>query len=280
MISRQRVIYSDNGVLTDQSKAASNMFSAPITTALVTAEDYIYVGSDLPFNHRYFQVSTANTNSSVMSVDIWDGNDWTAAVDVIDYTSVGGKTLATKGIISWSLDRTGFFGAEEDTADIPALSTLKIFDMYWVRFKVSASLSATTAVDYIGFKFADDNDLGAYYPDLLHTSLLDAYETGKTTWETQHILAAEECINHLKSRKMIWSPNQILNWEQFRLAAVHKVAKNIYAAFGDAYNEQRSNAEKEFSKAMNLGITELDRNEDGRRDNNEKRQRVTNWNRS
>ena len=98
MLTGQRVILSDNGTTSDLSRSVGDLFSQNSTLAIVAAEDAIYLGSDQPFNHRYIKVSTANTSTASVSVSIWTGSAFTAAVDVIDFTSVGGKTLAASGI--------------------------------------------------------------------------------------------------------------------------------------------------------------------------------------
>lgn len=271
MIANQRIIWSDDATLKDLSIALNDAYAETYVLPLVAAEDYLYIGSDLPFNHRYFNVSVVNDVASVASVEIWNGTSWVSAVDVIDQTSVAGKTLARSGIISWTLDRNGFWGQESTTEDVTGLTSLKIYDFYWVRLSFSADLKATTALRYVGHKFADDDDLRAQYPDLLSSSLLDAFETGKTTWVDQHIVAAEEIIRYIRKKKIAWNRNQILNWDQFNMAAVHKVAEIIMTAFGEDYSEQRKLAESKYKEAIDLSIYEVDRSEDGRRDELEKR---------
>ena len=243
---------------------------ASVVINLTPTVDFLYIGSDLPFNHRYFQVSVANAVSSVLSAEIWNGSEWKAAVDVIDQTSVGGKTFAQSGIISWSVNRYETWGQQASTEDIPALSTLRIYDFFWARLKVSVSLTSTTALSYIGHKFSNDTDLGIYYPDLVQTDVKDAFSTGKTGWDEQHIFAAEEIISDIRQKNLAWSGNQIMNAEAFNLASVHKVAANIMLSFGDDYVTKRKTALEEYGKAMNLKIFEIDRNIDGRLDASER----------
>jgi hypothetical protein len=271
MLFNQRIIFDDNGVISDLSVNLNNLFAGTSTVNLALTTDYLYIGSDLPFNHRYFEVSTANANTSAISVEIWDGNAWNAAVDVIDQTSSGGKTLAQSGYISWVTDRDNSWGQESTTEDIAALATLKIYDLFWVRFKVSANLSANTALQYVGHRFANDDDLGGYYPDLVQSAVMDAFETGKTNWSEQHFLAAEEIIQDIRKARIAWNANQILGWEQFNLAAVHKVAANIMFAFGDDYKDNRAEALKQYKDALNLKVFAIDANEDGHKTESETR---------
>ena len=263
MLFNQRIIHSDNGTLEDKSVELNNIFTATATLDIALTDDYLYIGSDLPFNHRYFEVSTANSVSSIMSVDIWNGSEWNAAVDVIDQTSTGGKTLAQSGYISWTTDRNESWGIDETTENVTGLTTLKIYNMYWVRLKVSASLSGTTAVSYVGHKFANDDDLSGYYPDLVSSTIMDAFETSKTNWNEQHFLAAEEIIQDIRRKRIAWNANQVIDWEQFNLAAIHRVAFNIMAAFGDDYKDNRLEAKKAYDEAMNLKVFNTDINADG-----------------
>lgn len=272
MLFNQRIIFDDNGAFSDLSVNLNNVYSGTSTVNLALTTDYLYIGSDLPFNHRYFEVSTANANTATVSVDIWDGNSWNAAVDVIDQTSTGGKTLAQSGYISWTTDRNNTWGKEATTEDIAALSTYKIYDFYWVRLKVSANLSANTALQYVGHKFANDDDLGGYYPDLVSSTIMDAFETGKTNWNEQHFLAAEELIQDIRRARIAWNANQIISWEQFNLAAVHRVAANIMFAFGDDYKDNRAEALKQYKEAMNLKVFAVDKDEDGRVDESDRRE--------
>ena len=268
----QRIIHGDNATLVDKSKELNDFVSGEATFPIVAADDYIYIGSDLPFNHRYFLAgSTVNANVSAISIDIWDGNEWEPAVDVVDYTSVGGATLAQSGYIRWTVDRNGFFGQEDTTEDITDLATLKIYDFYWVRLSFSADLTAGTALKYVGFKFAEDDDLALLYPDLNLSATKSAFTSGKTNWNDQHFLAAEEIIRRLRKKHIVWSRNQILDWEQFYEAGIHKAAELIMTPFGDDFEDNRQRAVKKFETAMNLGTFITDRDEDGQIDERERR---------
>lgn len=268
MLTNNRVIFSDNGVLKDISVQMSNISTSSYVLPIVAAQDYLYIGSDLPFNHRYFEVSVVNANSCSVSVSIWDGNTWNAAVDILDQTSASNATLAQSGIISWAKDKDEVWGLEETTEDVTGLTTLKIYDMYWARIAFSADVTNTMALTYIGHKFADDNDLFLYYPDLAASAAMTTYKAGKTNWNEQHVMAAEEIILKLRKDNKVMSPSQILNWQQFNLAAVHKCAEIIFRGFGDDYKDNKDLALKEYYKA--LSCLDLDKDVDGKLDKDEK----------
>jgi hypothetical protein len=272
MLHGQRIIHGDNGTLRDLSAALNDIHETTSTLALVAAEDFVYIGSKLPFNHRHFYVASPNAAASVASVAIWDGSAWTAAVDVVDQTAVAGATLAQSGVISWRTERNASWSAAESTEDMTdsGLTSLKIYDMYWVRLAFSGNLTGSTALQYVGHRFADDADLAAYYPDLVRSSMLTAFATGKTTWAEQHYVAAEEIIRALGRRNTIWTPDQLLAWEELTLAAVHKVAENIFFAFGKDYTEQRVEARNRYLEELGQSLT-VDEDEDGHEDEEETR---------
>ena len=87
--------------------------------------------------------------------------------------------------------------------------------------------------------FSNDSDLGSEFPDLVLSATMTAFATGKTSWEEQHVRAAEILIKDLKKVKGIHSSSQILDHNDFRLASVCKVAEIIYTAFGNDYLEQK-----------------------------------------
>jgi hypothetical protein len=274
MLVNNRVIFSDNGTLRDLSAALNDLFASNETLDVVAAQDKLYFGSDLPFNHRHIQVSTANDQAATISeIAIWNGSEWVPAVDVIDRTKVNGVTLAQSGIVSWVTDRNEGWTKEDTTEDIAALASAKVYDLYWVRVTFSANLKTTTALSYVGHKFSNDAQLAGYYPDLNRQAVKTAFSSAsKTTWDDQHVLAAEEIIRDLRVLDIIKSPAQIANWEIFQEASVHKVAEIIVTAFGEKYEENRKLARERYDEAMQgLAIRPaIDANADGRLDTGEK----------
>jgi hypothetical protein len=266
VLTNNRVIWKDNSQLIDLSVNLSTYLTGTETIGITAAQDALYIGSDLPFNHRHFEVLTANDQASVVTIDIWDGTTWRAAVDIIDQTAVGGKTLTQSGIISFTPDRFRVWGMQPTTEDISDLSTLKIYNLFWIRIHFSGNLKASTALKYVGFKFSDDLDLAAEYPDLASSNLLSAFKTGKTDWTDQHFIAAEWIVRELRSKNLILSQNQILDWTLYKSASVHKVAEIIFRAFGDDYLEEMKAAQFAYKAAMEIKGVNLDQNANGQLD--------------
>lgn len=258
-----RTIWSDNSVLKDLSVPLGNFKSGTQVMPIVAAQDYLYIGSDFPFNHRYIDVSVVNSSASSITVHLWDGSNWIQAVDVIDQTSVAGVTLAQSGVISWVPSDDNTWSREDTNNDgdqITGLTGVDIRDLYWARLTFSNDLLAGTALEFIGHKFSDDNDLEIHYPDLTRSAVKAQFKAGKTDWKLQHIQAAEDIIKDLKKRNIIKSANQILDWEEFRDASVHKVAQIAFNAFGKDFFENRDAAGVQFKIEMDKAIYRIDRN--------------------
>lgn len=277
MLRNNRVIYKDNTTLNDLSVAMSNYLSATSTLAIVAAQDAIYLGSDFPFNHRWFEVYSANAQASVPSISLWNGGSWVPAVDVIDETAVAGKTLAQSGIISWVPDRSNNgWTRQYSTEQISDLSSLRIYDAYWAKLSFSADLTATTALKYIGHKFSNDEELFAQYPDLEDANLINAFKTGKTNWNDQQFEAAQYIIEDLRSQSLIFSKNQIIDWRMLKNSSVHKVAEIIFRSFGDDYKDNKKDAADAYKASKPMASLNLDKNMNAAQDDFEK-VKVTGW---
>ncbi|RTL05190.1 hypothetical protein EKK58_08560 [Candidatus Dependentiae bacterium] len=264
-----RTIWSDNGTLKDLSVTLGNFKSGTQVIPYVSAEDYIYLGSDFAFNHRYIDVSVVNAVPANLTVELWDGDEWILAEDVIDQTSVSGVPFAQSGIISWTPNDDEMWQREhtnDDGDQITGLTGLKIRDMFWVRMKWSADLTSTFALKFIGHKFSNDDDLEVFYPDLNRTAVKHQFKENKADWNLQHIQAAEEIIKDLKKNRIIKSENQLLNWELFRDAAVHKVAEIAFHAFGKDFYENRDASRAIYKIELDKAIYHVDQNQNARLD--------------
>jgi len=261
MFFDQRFILSDNAVLSDKSAELSDFRSGTTTLAIVAAEDALYVGSALPWCARYIEIGVANTNNSTLSVEYYHTtNTWKAAVDLVDLTAAGGKSLAQSGYIRFQRDLDYSWSSLDDSEDI--LPGTRIYNMYWLRLKWSADLSGTTSLKYIGHKFSNDEMLYEKYPDLNQTQLKEQFEAGKTNWDDQHYAASQEIVSDLMNRDMILSQDQILDPWKFQYAAVHQVAKNIYHAFGQPYLENKKEAMAAYKTELNSRYKHIDINLD------------------
>lgn len=264
MLQNNRVIFNKNGTLTDLTLPMSDFHSNTSVIDWDTGTDYLYVGSDLPFNHRYFMVNVVNAQAASVSVDVWTGDGWVAAIDVIDGSVIGNACFAQSGIISWTPDPDLSSWSCDDTNDMTGsgLETLKIQGLYWARLKVSANLTATMALQYVGHKFSTDDDLYVEYPEFSVTNFKTAFKAGKTTWDEQSLAAAEYVIQELRTMNLARSADQILDWKLFQKASVHRTASVIFKAFGDDYSDNLVQSLRDFKDAIQIKYYNLDQNKD------------------
>ena len=236
--------------ITDLVKIDSAAYSFALTTS-----SELYIGYHGPFAGRYIQIGTANSTASVMSVTYWDGSAWTAVDDLLDQTSVGGKTLATSGFVSWvnkgNWVKKAITGIDSDV------------ELYWVKITVSANLHASTTVKSFLNIYNDDNILKAYYPEIISDS---AYlPPNETNFLKQYIAAKDLIVLKLKQRRLIDDESQIIDINDVAIAAAHASAWIILRPI--ARSEETRLAADDAEKAMNKELQELvlgtDQSKDG-----------------
>ncbi len=142
--------------------------------------------------------------------------------------------------------------------------TITVYDYYWIRVSFSANLTAGTSINWVGNKFSNDVDLYKEYPVLNSSSFLTSFAAGKTTWEDQHILGANEIIDDLVAKKIIFHPGQILDRLTFKMMSVPKVAEIIFNSLGDDYVNDRTNAYNLYIRRFSKDIYNVDNDLDGR----------------
>lgn len=255
-----RIIYSDNGTLNDFSVALSRYDSQVKSFTPVKDEDYLYIGSRLPFNHIFFKFSTPSTITATMKVEYYNGTSWVNTVEVIDETD----GFKQSGFVQFTPDRqkpwmmrsTNYAGEK-----VVGLEGIVIYDFYWVRISFNQTLSATT-IKWIGNLFANDVDLDSEFPNLTRANTLASFKTGKTDWEEQHVRASQLLIDDLVNKGLICGPGQILDWREFTTACICKTAEIIYNGFGDDYKDDTINARKEYNARLNKRFARIDLNGD------------------
>ena len=218
--------------------------------------DYVYLGQYFPFNNFFAWVNTANENTSNLSVEYWANNQWVSAVDVLDATSVDGKTFAKSGVVQFSPVKnkdswSRVLDTSETNSTTPSeLNGFTIYDCYWVRLKVDANLSTGTELKRISYTFTDSQQLNKY--DIEINSFMPAFEAGKADWIKEIITASELMLGDLKGKGLVISRGQILRFDDVSSACDLKALALIYSNLGKAYEEKRVRKELEYEKAINL----------------------------
>jgi hypothetical protein len=248
MINRRvtRTVYNS----TEKTAETSSLQSLPLTFELQTSDSF-YVGYHGRFSARYFVIDTANTNAATITVEYWNGSTWTAVTDLVDQTSLGGKTLAQSGFMSWENDSTW------------AKTTVASLELYWIRIKTSANLSSGTTIQAIQNLFSDDTLLRAYYPELVTNS--QYLPEGRTNFLEQHLAAKDLVVLRMKQRQLIDDESQIIDVNDVAIGAVHACAWLIVnpIASSDPSKELRDSALKQFNEEMNRLNKSVDQNNDG-----------------
>jgi len=270
-----RIFYSNNGVLTDFSAFLNDYHNGTHTIVdFTSSEDAIYIGNTVPFNHVYFKLSAFNTNSSLMTVSYWSNSGWVNAVEVIDETMTNGKSFSQSGFVTWTPNKDENWTSEDTNYknnQVTGLTSVVIYDLYWLKITFSANLSSIT-LNWLGQKFSDDDTLGSEFPDLVRSAVMTAWEAGKTTWEEQHVLAADIMAKDMQAKGLILEKGQILDRFDLDKPSVQKVAELIYNGLGADYVNQKLACSKEYEARLNAALPKVDLNLNGRVDTNERTQ--------
>lgn len=252
-LNSQRVLHQ----LTDISLSVGD-FRLGAYAMTYTAGEYVYVGANSPFSNLYIEMTTPLVSGvGAPTIEVRWGNAWVSAVDILDQTS----GLTANGRISWSVDALKGWEWEQYSKDV-GLTGTHIYNRFWLRLSWDSGFSAS--IKYLGQKFSDDTTFKSYYPDLMQSEILDAYESGKTTWNEQHYMAAEAILADLEDRNIIKKSGQVFDWSKFELASCHKVASIVYTAMGKAYAKAKNAADVAYNKELGLKLKNIDTNEDGR----------------
>lgn len=254
---------------TDVSRELNDYKSGSVTP-LYEQGDYLYIGAEVPFNNLWFEIATPNLLAANIAIDIWWGNKWVPAVDIINSTGHP-AALTQSGRIQWNLDILKGWDHEHETRFVTGLTDFDLYDMYWLRMSFSATLSAGMVISYIGQKLASEVDLYDFYPDLNKAALKTSFAANKEDWDRQLYLATDEVIRALKGRGKLFHRGQILDHTVWTSATVHKTAELIYHAMGQAYENSRVLALRSFDEAMRVGYARIDTNLSGRLSQQEKR---------
>lgn len=238
--------------------------NANMPVGLIAATDAIYLGQYFPFNNFFVQMEQANSKTSSLSVQYWDGFDFREAVDVLDGTSLNSKTLAQTGVVQFQPSRDAAWNLIQDpSVDGPSpLSTCKIEDLYWVRIKVSDNLAGATKIKNISYAFCRQEDLLTVDPEI--NDYLTAWQ--QTDWVKQILLASQNVIADLKARGLVKSNGQVLRFDDVFFATVYKTLDIIFMPMGKNFVEKRKEYQAKYREFIQGPRFTFDQSEDARVD--------------
>lgn len=254
-----RTIVQDDTVTTDYSLANSDD-TQTIPAAIVAADDAIYIGKQFPFNNFFVWIGTANENSSSISVQYWNNNDWQNAVDILDGTSTSGVTLAKSGVVQFSPMVNKTWTQTSDTSSTnnspTELQSFTIYNLFWLKITFNNDLSAGTTIKKLFYRLTDratvnaiDTDLSKYEAALSITDLTEKI-----------ILASKEILTILKVSQVVFDDGQILRFSDFYLPTAYQVLVILLQDLGEDFKPKRELYIKKVSDFLKVENLSLDTN--------------------
>lgn len=256
-----RLLRSTNGTLNDQS--LQNQEDASTTLLDINAaQDCLYIGQQFPFNNLYIKSSVANALASNITIEYWDGSNWVFAVDILDGTKNGVSTFARSGCIQFSPNFHNRWQLVYDTSEANVapseLTTVTIYNLYWIRIKFTGNLTPTTASKKICYAFTTHQQIGKRDSTLVN--YLPAFNV--TSWEDYIISASQDVISDLKRMNLIIDRGQVLKIEDVSSATDWKTIQSLYFELGGDYQINYTNATRRYEEAIDLKSFSFDMNKD------------------
>jgi len=212
-------------------------FSRDTSSVELATDEYLYIGFDSRFYSFFLYGTTYNTNSSVISLEYFDGSSWQTinAKDLADDT----QGFSRVGFVSWKFD---------DSTEWEK-TTHESIEQYWVRVSVD---TATTSMELnaINCLFADDNDIIRMYPPLSRSD----FKLGETDYINIHVVVRDEIVQEFRNKGLLKRGSEssykylrvvaqdLLDFQEVRMAARHLAIAKIFWGVSD--NPEDSWAEK------------------------------------
>jgi hypothetical protein len=244
MINQMRVLtYTDE--FTDYT--LTNEKKAGIT--LPEEAFYLYIAQDLPFNHVFIQVTTANTVATTVVIEHWDGTAWRACNDVLDDTVTSGKPLTTSGFLQWQIDDDYSPCVITDTSDSTAtdLNGLKVYDKYWFRISYADVLDSAV-LKCVRFQFTNSSIIKGL--DIELDTYLLSFASGKTDWYDEISTASDLVVIDLKRMGLIKGYGNIISFDTIALITAYRTLTLIYFSLGPAYLERYKVVSAEYTNLL------------------------------
>lgn len=267
--NRLFVFFDDNSSFSDFSNEAQDYARDTFALPIVAADDFLYVGFTKPINSFYIEMSTANTATTVMSIDSFKeaSSTFTAVTGFSDETN----GFTRSGFIRW--DR-----ATKSANDIISEETTTINSQlaFWYRISFSIDLDVGTIAQGLNLVLADDNDIKNRDFELVSDTR--KFPGSQTSHILTHVAARDAIMQLLKRREFLTRTsgsnfvNDLLIWDlmdssQLREAATWKAIALIYDNLSDKVDDKESEksgkALNKFKMAFDLYLLEVDANNDG-----------------
>jgi len=123
--------------ISTSNQHSSNFEISTNAYSTLTSISYMYVGSLRPIRGFKYYLKTANSTTSTMGVEYWDGSSWTNVTSLTDNTSSGGVSLAQTGSVSF-----------DSTSVVAKASIIDQTYIFWYKVTVS-SVDAGTSLSQV-----------------------------------------------------------------------------------------------------------------------------------
>lgn len=249
---------------TDYTLEAEDYTSDTLTLTLAD-DEFIYIGHRKPINEIYVFMDTANTNSSVVTIDYHNGLTFTPVSDLVDRT-IG---FSRSDFIRWERDNDD----EEET-------TINSIEAYWYRIRVDVTTSEMVFRG-INLLFSDDNMIKEDEPHLLSSSY---YPSGESSFIYYHQSARNELMQRLRNKAYTVKDNagnrtdlsifDLHDRSQLSVASKYLVLSKIYFVLSDGpedkYYQKFVDYKAMSDDAFNVFFLSVDFDDDGKVDKAEK----------
>jgi len=233
-----------------------NYIQDTATVELLSTE-YLYISHDTkPVNNFYIEIKTPNEETSVISIEYYDGSAWKYISNINDETN--------------GLTRSGFLTFERVDAEKVEVNSI---EKHWLRLSVDADTSEVE-INGINIVFSNDIDLKEELPEYA-----DYLPVGETTFIGRHQSAKRDIIQSLRNvgntKKLEGNfistdidEYDILNPLQFRQASKYLVLSKIFFNISDEVDDKYSEKSKSYfelyRKAFDLCLMDIDSNDNGK----------------
>jgi hypothetical protein len=256
----EHILLDVSGTLTDITNQLEDYHNGNVT-ATISDTRFLYIGSQFPFNSKYFKLGIVNATASNITYEYHDGSVWRPFVHTQDGCKLTTAGFGQSGEIRLTPDRE-YLWQRQDTDDIPELVNVILYDLYWMRIKSSVSISPR--LDWVGRLFCNSNDIKAEYPDLGRSAFFTAFASGKTDWEEQIVTASRLVVEDLISKNIISNQNQILLTDKLKSATVSKTAELIFSALGNDHVDDMNKAHANYKDRLHNKLFGIDLNSNAR----------------
>lgn len=253
-----KIFYNTN----DLSKKLEDYLTDTVAVTLLNTES-IDIGFRKPINALYFELSAFNANASVINLEYFNGAFTSLLIE--DET----HGLSRSGFIKWERNQS----EEQKT-------TLHGLELYWYKLKVDVSTSALT-LNGINLVFSSDKNLVEEYPNIM-----EFLPENKLSFINFHQSARNDIVTKVRNQGYIVNQANVLSnykdvdqfdfldFTQLTDASKYLVLSKIFYWISDAVDDKWYQKAKYFdsmfAEKINLFFLSLDRDDDGKLDNNER----------